>query len=62
GPRGTQPRTGEKVAVPPKRVVTFKMGKVMKQKVAAGGEASPAPLSELSRPAHAEPPIQPPAL
>ena len=32
---GRNPRTGEKVAVPPKRVVTFKMGKVMKDKVAA---------------------------
>lgn len=32
---GRNPRTGSKVAVPPKRVVTFKMGKVMKDKVAA---------------------------
>ena len=32
---GRNPRTGETVAVPPKRVVTFKMGKVMKERVAA---------------------------
>ena len=32
---GRNPRTGAKVAVPPKRVVTFKMGKIMKDKVAA---------------------------
>ena len=32
---GRNPRTGQKVAVPPKRVVTFKMGKVMKDKVSA---------------------------
>ena len=39
---GRNPRTGEKVAVPPKRVVTFKMGKVMKDKVSV---APPAPAS-----------------
>lgn len=33
---GRNPRTGAKVAVPPKRVVTFKMGKVMKDKVSGG--------------------------
>jgi len=37
---GRNPKTGEPVAVPPKRVVTFKMGKVMKEKVAAGGAPS----------------------
>ena len=43
---GRNPRTGDKVAVPPKRVVTFKMGKVMKEKVAAGSAApAPAPAS-----------------
>ena len=31
---GRNPRTGQKVAVPPKTVVTFKMGKLMKDKVA----------------------------
>ena len=34
---GRNPRTGAKVAVPPKRVVTFKMGKVMKDKVSGAG-------------------------
>ncbi len=32
---GRNPRTGDKVAVPPKRVVTFKMGKIMKDRVTA---------------------------
>ena len=44
---GRNPRTGAKVAVPPKRVVTFKMGKVMKDKVAgattSGGQATAPP-------------------
>ena len=44
---GRNPRTGAKVAVPPKRVVTFKMGKVMKDKVAGapavGGQATAPP-------------------
>ena len=39
---GRNPRTGEKVAVPPKRVVTFKMGKVMKTRVAATAPGAPA--------------------
>ena len=38
---GRNPRTGEKVAVPPKRVVTFKMGKVMKDKVSVAPSAPP---------------------
>lgn len=38
---GRNPRTGQKVAVPPKRVVTFKMGKIMKERVAAS-EGQPA--------------------
>ena len=32
---GRNPRTGDKVPVPAKRVVTFKMGKLMKERVAA---------------------------
>lgn len=45
---GRNPRTGQKVAVPPKRVVTFKMGKIMKDRVAgenAGGAAATPPPS-----------------
>ena len=38
---GRNPRTGDKVAVPPKRVVTFKMGKIMKDRVTAA-ESKPA--------------------
>ena len=45
---GRNPRTGEKVAVPPKRVVTFKMGKVMKDKVSVVPE--PSAPSEPSAP------------
>jgi len=41
---GRNPRTGQKVAVPPKTVVTFKMGKVMKDKVAqATAQPTPPP-------------------
>lgn len=38
---GRNPKTGEKVAVPSKQVVSFKMGKIMKDKVAASTEAAP---------------------
>jgi len=49
---GRNPRTGEKVAVPPKRVVTFKMGKVMKTRVAASSPVSPqSPSAEGGSPA-----------
>jgi len=47
---GRNPRTGEKVAVPPKRVVTFKMGKVMKEKVAASAEPAVAPTPQSAPP------------
>ena len=30
---GRNPRTGERVGVPPKKAVTFKMGKAMKERV-----------------------------
>jgi nucleoid DNA-binding protein len=53
---GRNPKTGEKVAVPPKRVVTFKMGKIMKEKVAASGQP-PTP----AEPAPAEPPTASPS-
>ena len=54
---GRNPRTGEKVAVPPKRVVTFKMGKVMKTRVAS--TAPDAPKSFPGGAATPEPPPQP---
>jgi nucleoid DNA-binding protein len=54
---GRNPRTGQKVAVPPKTVVTFKMGKVMKEKIARTGSAGTAGAVE-SRP---QPPTPPPA-
>jgi len=47
---GRNPRTGEKVPVPAKRVVTFKMGKLMKERVAA------VPQSEAAPPAAPPPP------
>jgi nucleoid DNA-binding protein len=43
---GRNPKTGQKVAVPPKTVVTFKMGKVMKEKVARSGSAGTAPAAQ----------------
>ena len=55
---GRNPKTGEKVAVPPKRVVTFKMGKIMREKVAV--EEAPAPSA--AQPAQpVVPPQVPPA-
>jgi len=54
---GRNPKTGEKVNVPSKRVVTFKMGKVMREKVAAAG-AEPAAQTAEAAPPYAEP--QPP--
>ena len=59
---GRNPKTGEKVAVPPKRVVTFKMGKVMKEKTAAGGIAPQRPSEPFAPPPRAPfPPPPPPA-
>lgn len=40
---GRNPRTGQKVAVPSKTVVTFKMGKIMKDKVAQATAQPPPP-------------------
>ena len=37
--RGRNPRTGEKVSVPEKSVVTFKPGQTMQQRVEAAGNA-----------------------
>lgn len=55
---GRNPKTGDPVAVPPKRVVTFKMGKVMREKVAA----PPTPVAPAMQPpvAPAPPPMAPP--
>lgn len=39
---GRNPKTGEEVEVPSKRVVSFRMGKAMKEQVAAGGPPEPA--------------------
>ena len=57
---GRNPKTGEKVAVPPKRVVTFKMGKVMKEKVAASGVPNP-DVAPAQPPTPPETPPQTPA-
>ena len=45
---GRNPRTGDKVAVPPKRVVTFKMGKVMREKI--GGADAQEPKANPQQP------------
>ena len=50
---GRNPRTGEKVPVPAKRVVTFKMGKLMKERVAA---LPPPEVPSVPRPAPQAPP------
>jgi integration host factor subunit beta len=64
---GRNPKTGEKVAVPPKRVVTFKMGKIMKEKVATPSAASsdeapaaPAAAPVAEAPASVQPSVTPP--
>jgi integration host factor subunit beta len=49
---GRNPRTGEKVPVAAKRVVTFKMGKLMKERVAA------VPPAESAQAASPPPPTQ----
>ena len=56
---GRNPRTGEKVSVPAKRVVTFKMGKVMKQRVAAVPPEPAQPVVAASPP---PPPPPPPTM
>ncbi len=56
---GRNPRTGEKVPVPAKRVVTFKMGKVMKDKVSMvspDSGAATAPLTPAPQPPLPAPP------
>ena len=50
---GRNPKTGMRVAVPAKRVVTFKMGKVMKEKISGASSMqaeSPEPPSPPSPP------------
>lgn len=55
---GRNPKTGQKVGVPAKRVVTFKMGKLMKERVASlpPEEAAEAASAQVEAPA----PVQPP--
>ena len=53
---GRNPRTGDRVAVPAKRVVTFKMGKYMKEKVAAIPPEDARPEVQPTAPATPEPP------
>ena len=43
---GRNPRTGDQVPVPERRVVTFRPGKKMKEVVAAGTTAKPAPVPQ----------------
>ena len=43
---GRNPRTGDQVPVPERRVVTFRPGKKMKEVVAAGTPAAPAPVPQ----------------
>ena len=65
---GRNPRTGDKVPVPAKRVVSFKMGKLMKERVAAippeeepdASSAPPAPSGPPPSPPPTPPPSSPP--
>jgi len=43
---GRNPRTGERVAVPPKRVVTFKMGKNMRTRITTNSREVQTPASQ----------------
>lgn len=66
GPRRAQnPRTLEKVDVPGKRVVKFKTGRLMRERICAEPKPEPAPKPvELKKPATqapAPPPASPPA-
>jgi integration host factor subunit beta len=47
--KARNPRTGEEVMVPSKKVVTFKAGKIMEERVEAEPDAKPA-LSQASAP------------
>jgi len=47
---GRNPRTGERVAVPAKKVVNFRMGKEMKERIARV-PAPPPPVPESTSPA-----------
>lgn len=59
---GRNPRTGDQVPVPQRRVVTFRPGKKMKEAVAEGRKKTadaPAPPSPAAT--HSPPPGEPPA-
>lgn len=49
---GRNPRTGDQVPVPERRVVTFRPGKRMKELVAGDGDGSPPRAEEAAAPAH----------
>jgi nucleoid DNA-binding protein len=48
---GRNPRTGDQVPVPQRRVVTFRPGKKMKEAVSDGRKAPPAPPTSTPPPA-----------
>ena len=62
---GRNPRTGDQVPVPERRVVTFRPGKRMKELVAGGGgeslDTAPASLSEEVTPSEVVAPAEAPA-
>jgi len=57
---GRNPRTGEQVPVPERRVVTYRPGKKMKDLVSTGGAEAPVP--EAVAPPIAPPLSEPPSL
>jgi nucleoid DNA-binding protein len=56
---GRNPRTGDQVPVPQRRVVTFRPGKKMKEAVAEGRKSPPEPAAPPASPL--PPPSPPPA-
>lgn len=61
--KARNPRTGEEVMVASKKVVTFKAGKIMEERIAASGgeEAKPAPQPVAPAPESPAPVAPPPS-
>ncbi len=51
GREGINPRTKEKITIPPVKVVKFKAGKVLKDTLKSSQESSPAPTEPTTEPA-----------
>ncbi len=58
--RAQNPRTLEKVEVPSKRVVKYKVGRLMRERVCEERPAPKPPISAARRPTSIAPPVAPP--